>query len=107
MTVGDKKRMSLNLNNEQLTQNYTLERLGSKIHHWTTGSDDAPLVVFTHGATLDHHMFDPQLLAVTSAGYRVLAWDMRGSWTFQTHWHGVYRPNSRRRFTGNHRSDGL
>lgn len=61
-----------------------LERAGSPLHFWTTGPDDGPLVVCTHGATLDHQMFAPQRDVLTAAGYRVLTWDMRG--------HGLSRP---------------
>jgi hypothetical protein len=38
-----------------------LERNGSSIHNWTGGKADATLVVFTHGATIDHHEWDPTL----------------------------------------------
>jgi 3-oxoadipate enol-lactonase len=54
-----------------------VERGGCLLHYWLSGPDDAPLLVMTHGATLDHHMFDPQLTALTD-NYRVLTWDMRG-----------------------------
>jgi 3-oxoadipate enol-lactonase len=60
------------------TQHDILNRSGSRIHYWVIGSEDAPLVVFTHGAAMDHRMFDPQVEPVTSEGYRVLIWDMRG-----------------------------
>jgi 3-oxoadipate enol-lactonase len=55
-----------------------LERKGDSIHYWTGGKADAPLVVFTHGATIDHHEWDPTLPLVSAAGFRVLTWDMRG-----------------------------
>jgi len=55
-----------------------LDRSGSRIHYWVTGPEDAPLVAFTHGATMDHRMFDLQRDPVVEAGYRVLAWDVRG-----------------------------
>ena len=38
-----------------------LERNGCSIHYWTGGKADAPLVVFTHGATIDHHEWDATL----------------------------------------------
>jgi pimeloyl-ACP methyl ester carboxylesterase len=66
------------------TQEYTLERSGARLHYWLTGVEAAPLVVFTHGATLDHHMFDTQVNPLCAAGYRVLTWDMRG--------HGLSKP---------------
>lgn len=62
---------------------YTLERQGCKLHFWLSGAEGKPLIVFTHGATVDHHMFDEQLVAL-EAEYRVLTWDMRG--------HGESRP---------------
>ena len=61
----------------ELTENI-LERNGCQIHYWTGDKTDAPLVVFTHGATIDHHEWDPTLPLVTAAGFRVLVWDVRG-----------------------------
>jgi 3-oxoadipate enol-lactonase len=63
---------------------YTLDRGGCRIHYWVVGSETAPLVVLTHGASMDHRMFDEQLEALCNAGYRVLTWDVRG--------HGVSKP---------------
>jgi pimeloyl-ACP methyl ester carboxylesterase len=37
-----------------------------------------PAVVLTHGAGLDHTMFDAQARALTEHGYRVVVWDLRG-----------------------------
>lgn len=62
---------------------YTLDRQGCKLHFWLSGAEGKPLLVFTHGATIDHRMFDEQLPLV-EADYRVLTWDMRG--------HGESRP---------------
>lgn len=59
------------------------ERAGCPIHYWLSGPKDAPLVVFSHGATMDHRMFDAQVNAIAER-YRVLTWDMRG--------HGRSRP---------------
>ncbi|MGA2490891.1 MAG: alpha/beta hydrolase [Anaerolineales bacterium] len=64
----------------------TLYRNGCPLHYWTCGKANAPLVVFTHGATIDHHEWDATLPLVEAAGFRVLAWDMRG--------HGLSRPAS-------------
>lgn len=61
----------------------TLDRGGFKLHYWTGGAQDAPLVVFTHGATIDHHEWDATL-PIIGAEYRVLTWDVRG--------HGLSRP---------------
>jgi len=61
-----------------------LERLGSPLHYWLLGSrDDLPLVVFVHGAGIDHRVWARQMDAF-SAGYRVLTMDLRG--------HGQSRP---------------
>ncbi len=54
-----------------------LERKGCPLHYWTAGPEGRPLVVFTHGACVDHHSFDPNL-PVVAGDYRVLAWDVRG-----------------------------
>ncbi|MDQ0641991.1 alpha/beta fold hydrolase [Microbacterium murale] len=35
-------------------------------------------VVFTHGAGVDHSMFDAQARAAQEAGFRVICWDLRG-----------------------------
>jgi 3-oxoadipate enol-lactonase len=59
-------------------------RSGSEIHYWVTGPNDGPLVACTHGAAMDHRMFDPQIQPLVTAGYRVLTWDIRG--------HGLSKP---------------
>lgn len=56
----------------------TIHRLGSTLHYWLTGPEVGPLVVFTHGATMDHRMFDEQVPTIVAEGYRVLTWDIRG-----------------------------
>ncbi len=53
------------------------------LHYWVGGQAAAPLVVFTHGATIDHHEWDATLPLV-GEHFRVLAWDVRG--------HGLSRP---------------
>jgi 3-oxoadipate enol-lactonase len=62
---------------EEEIQPSILERKGCPLHYWLTGEEGRPLVVFTHGAMIDHHTFDPQL-PVVSHHYRVLTWDVRG-----------------------------
>jgi len=62
---------------------YTLEHNGCSIHYWIGGKEGAPLVVFTHGATIDHHEWDATLPLV-GKHFQVLTWDMRG--------HGLSRP---------------
>lgn len=66
-----------------MLQERTLKRGGSTLHYWLTDDETKPLIVFTHGAVLDHHMFDAQI-AVVATHYRVLAWDVRG--------HGLSQP---------------
>jgi pimeloyl-ACP methyl ester carboxylesterase len=62
-----------------------LERNRCKIHYWIGGIEGAPLVVFTHGATIDHHEWDATL-QVTGSFFRVMSWDLRG--------HGLSRPGN-------------
>ncbi|MBK9709902.1 MAG: alpha/beta fold hydrolase [Kouleothrix sp.] len=66
------------------TTEHFLERPGCRLRFWLSGPPDHPLVVLTHGAALDHRMFDPQVAALARE-YRVLTWDVRG--------HGGSRPN--------------
>jgi pimeloyl-ACP methyl ester carboxylesterase len=47
------------------------------------GPENAPLVVFTHGATIDHHEWDATL-PIVAEKFRVLTWDMPD--------HGLSRP---------------
>ena len=54
-----------------------LARPNAEIAFADTASDGPPLV-FTHGAGLDHTMFDDLLPALTARGYRVIVWDLRG-----------------------------
>lgn len=67
---------------------YTLEektimRGDANIHYWIGGAPGAPWVVFTHGATIDHHEWDATLPLVGEK-FRHLTWDVRG--------HGLSRP---------------
>jgi 3-oxoadipate enol-lactonase len=55
----------------------------SGIRYWTAGDARAPTVVCTHGVTLDHHAFAPQVPVLCDAGYRVVTWDLRGHGTSQ------------------------
>ncbi|MFC4550465.1 MULTISPECIES: alpha/beta fold hydrolase [Halorussus] len=61
-----------------------IDREGCRIHYWAVGPADAPTVVCSHGATMDHHMFDAQREPLLDAGYRVVTWDIRG--------HGLSKP---------------
>lgn len=60
-----------------------LHRPGFQIHYWIGGPATAPLVVFTHGATIDHREWEATL-PIVGETFRVLAWDVRG--------HGRSRP---------------
>ncbi|WP_313344597.1 alpha/beta hydrolase [Sedimentibacter sp.] len=61
-----------------MTENRIISRLGSNLHYWITGPENGPIIVFSHGATLDHHSFDAQITPLVEAGYRVVTWDLRG-----------------------------
>lgn len=56
---------------------HILEREGCRVHYWLGGPEDRPLVVFMHGATMDHRMFNAQVAPLIPE-YRVLVWDARG-----------------------------
>jgi len=71
----------------QIDEPRVLERSGTRIHYWLRGPEGRPLVVLTHGAGLDHRMFEPQLAALAAA-YRVLHFDLPG--------HGKSKPVGRR-----------
>lgn len=62
---------------------HTINRNDTNIHYWIGGKTSAPLVVFTHGATIDHHEWDATLPLLCEK-YRILTWDMRS--------HGLSRP---------------
>jgi 3-oxoadipate enol-lactonase len=56
---------------------HELEQNDCWLHYWLAGPSRRPLVVFTHGLTMDHRMFEAQVEAVAQQ-YRVLIWDVRG-----------------------------
>ena len=60
-----------------------LERSNVSLHYWIGGDGNRPLVVLTHGATVDHHEWDATA-ALVGKKYRTLRWDMRS--------HGESRP---------------
>jgi 3-oxoadipate enol-lactonase len=63
-------------------------RAGSTIRYWDSGPRDGPTMVLSHGITLDHDAFAPQVPVLEEAGWRVITWDLRG--------HGESRPMGRR-----------
>ncbi|MEU3623874.1 alpha/beta hydrolase [Amycolatopsis coloradensis] len=54
-----------------------LERDGGELRYGDLVGERRP-VVLTHGAGLDHRMFDAQAAALHEAGHRVVSWDQRG-----------------------------
>jgi pimeloyl-ACP methyl ester carboxylesterase len=54
-----------------------LRRGTAELAFGDTGGE-GPAVVLTHGAGLDHTVWDAQWAALSAAGYRVVLWDMRG-----------------------------
>lgn len=54
----------------------TLTRPGAAIRYWASGPEDAPVVVFSHGAGIDHLTWEPQ--AGFAQRYRVVTYDVRG-----------------------------
>jgi pimeloyl-ACP methyl ester carboxylesterase len=61
----------------EVEEQYELERPDARIQYWVQGDEGAPTVVFLHGATLDHHAWDPQV-DVLREHYRTVAVDLRG-----------------------------
>ncbi|GAB2476325.1 alpha/beta hydrolase [Promicromonospora xylanilytica] len=76
----------------------TLPRPGATIRFTDFGGPGRP-VVLSHGAGVDHTMFEPQLPALRDAGYRVIVWDLRG--------HGVSPLHPGTRFTADDALDDL
>jgi pimeloyl-ACP methyl ester carboxylesterase len=64
---------------------HTLNRPGCVINIWTTGPHERPVVVFTHGAWMDHRTWT-HVLPVVEQRYRVVLWDVRA--------HGRSRPTA-------------
>jgi 3-oxoadipate enol-lactonase len=62
---------------------HVLERPTVSLHYWLGSARNRPLVVLTHGATVDHHEWDATA-ALVGERYTVVTWDMRA--------HGASRP---------------
>ena len=60
-----------------------LELKGCPLHYWESGQIQQPLVVFLHGACVDHHSFDP-ILPAFGEKYHIVTMDNRG--------HGLSQP---------------
>lgn len=56
---------------------HVINRLDCPLHYWIKGTHDKPVIVLTHGAMLDHRMFEAQIDALKQ-DFRLLTWDMRG-----------------------------
>ncbi|MEU4365233.1 alpha/beta hydrolase [Promicromonospora sp. NPDC023987] len=75
-----------------------LPRPGATIRFADSGGPGRP-VVLSHGAGVDHTMFEPQLPVLRDAGYRVVVWDLRG--------HGTSALDPGTRFTADDALDDL
>jgi len=58
-------------------QSSQIVREGSTLRFWLAGSAERPLVVFTHGAGVDHREWK-DTLDVVAREFRVMCWDVRG-----------------------------
>lgn len=56
---------------------HVLTRPDATIHYWTSGPPAAPIVLFLHGATLDHRAWAPQLASLQDR-HHVVVPDLRG-----------------------------
>lgn len=65
------------------TTSHIFEYKGCPLHYWLSGPEDAPLVVCTHGAAMDHGIWDG-IVPFIAEYARVLTWDARA--------HGLSRP---------------
>lgn len=68
----------------------TLQKDNCLIHYWLKKNNNAPWVIFLHGAGADHQMFHDQLKA-NDKQFSTLVWDARG--------HGKSRPIGTKDFT--------
>ena len=64
-------------NTPAILSQHTLPRAGCPLHYWVGGALERPWLVFMHGATMDHRMFNAQVEALAPQ-YRILVWDARG-----------------------------
>ncbi|RSM60808.1 alpha/beta hydrolase [Amycolatopsis sp. WAC 01376] len=60
-----------------LNMSQVLHRDGGELRYGDLPGERRP-IVFTHGAGMDHRMFDAQAEALHEAGHRVVSWDQRG-----------------------------
>lgn len=75
-----------NYNGNEMMRPSEIVREGSTLRFWLTGSAEHPLVVFTHGAGVDHREWK-DTLDVVAKEFRVMCWDVRG--------HGQSQPEGR------------
>ena len=64
-------------------QAHALRRDGYEVRYWDGGTRQGPVLVFSHGAGLDHRLFEPQVRRFASE-YRIVTWDAPG--------HGLSKP---------------
>lgn len=53
------------------------ELRGRCLRYWVAGPEEGPTLMFLHGATMDHRMFNAQVEALHN-DYRLLVWDAPG-----------------------------
>ncbi len=76
--------MSTQLSSDVLYgQASALRRDGYEVRYWDGGTRDGAVLVLTHGAGLDHRLFEPQVRRFASE-YRIVTWDAPG--------HGLSKP---------------
>jgi pimeloyl-ACP methyl ester carboxylesterase len=56
----------------------TLERPGGVTLAYEDSGGSGPVIVLTHGFTVTLRMWDPTVVALVGAGWRVVTWDVRG-----------------------------
>ncbi|MFX1536349.1 MAG: alpha/beta fold hydrolase [Promethearchaeota archaeon] len=61
----------------EIEEEHTINTQKCPIHYWLSGQEDKPFLIFSHGALMDHRMFNLQIEEVKKY-FRVLAWDIRG-----------------------------
>ena len=66
-----------NYDGNEVMQSCEIVREGSTLRFWLAGPVERPLVVFTHGAGVDHREWK-DTLDVVARDFRVMCWDVRG-----------------------------
>ena len=58
-----------------MMQHRTIRAQGGTVHYWIDKKENAESIVFTHGVTADHTMFEKQVSYFEKA-YTLLLWDV-------------------------------